>query len=316
MDRVTPDGIRAAARRIRPHVILTPVLASDGLASPGLYLKAENLQRTGSFKVRGALNAVLQLTPAQRARGVITLSAGNHGQALAYAARTVGIPCVVVIREDAAGVKVDAIRRFGAEVVFTPVDRWQRCLEEEQERRDLWLVHPFDDPAVLAGQGTVGLEILQSVSDVTTLVVPVGGGGLIAGVARAVKAARPDTRVVGVEPTGASVVSASLKAGRPVTLDRMDTIADGLAAPYTRALALDLIQRYVDDVVCVSDDQLIESLRALAINAKLVVEPAGAAAVAAVRSGLHHPTRPGPTVAILSGGNVDPDRLAGWLRSA
>src|SRR4030081_1385906 len=152
--------VRAAAGRIQPHVVKTPTLSGEAVAGPGVWLKAENLQRTGSFKVRGAVNAVLQLSREQRRRGVITLSAGNHGLALAYAAQIIGIPCVVVVRGDAPLAKLEAIRRFGAESVLTPIPRWQERLEAEQRQRDLYLVHPFDDPAVAAGQGTVGLEIL------------------------------------------------------------------------------------------------------------------------------------------------------------
>src|SRR5438132_6621496 len=172
--------VRAAADRIRPHVLKTPTLSGEPIGGPAIWLKAENLQRTGSFKVRGAVNAVLQLTPEQRRRGVITLSAGNHGQALAYAAQAFQIPCVVVIRDDAPLTKLQAIRRYGAESVLVPLTEWQQRLEQEQQRRNLHLVHPFDDLAVAAGQGTVGLEILEAVPDLRTLVVPVGGGGLIA----------------------------------------------------------------------------------------------------------------------------------------
>ena len=186
--------VRAAASRIQPYVLRTPTLSGETVAGPGVWLKAENLQRTGSFKVRGAVNAVLQLSPDQRRRGVITLSAGNHGLALAYAAQAFHIPCVVVVREDAPVSKLEAIRRAGAEIVLTPIARWQERLEAEQRQRNLHLVHPFDDPAVAAGQGTVGLEILDAVADVRSLIVPVGGGGLIAGVAVAVKQQRPEDR--------------------------------------------------------------------------------------------------------------------------
>src|SRR2546421_12779688 len=159
---VSLQAIVEAARRIRAHILATPVLSGEAVAGRGIWLKAENLQRTGSFKVRGAVNAVLQLTPEQRDRGVITLSAGNHGQALAYAASTIGIACVVVVRDDAQVSKLEAIRRYGADIVLVPISQWQQRLEEEQKQRQLQLVHPFDDPAVVAGQGTVGLEILEA----------------------------------------------------------------------------------------------------------------------------------------------------------
>jgi threonine dehydratase len=302
--------IQAAAHRIQPHVWKTPTLSGEPVAGPGVWFKAENLQRTGSFKVRGAVNAVLQLSPEQRRRGVITLSAGNHGLALAYAAKTVGIPCVVVVREDAAITKLEAIRRHGAEIVLTPLAQWQERLEAEQHARDLHLVHPFADPAVAAGQGTVGLEILDSVADLRTVMVPVGGGGLISGVAVAVKQMRPEVRVIGVEPEQAPVVNESLAAGHPVVPSRLDTIADGLAAPYTRPFNLGVIQRHVDEMRTVSDAAIIEALKIVALRTKLVVEPAGAAAVAAL---LADPAIQRPVVAILSGGNLDGQRLAGWL---
>jgi threonine dehydratase len=309
-DLLSLADVRAARQRIRPYVLPTPLLNGDTLAAPSVWLKAENLQRTGSFKIRGAFNAVLQLKPDQRRRGVITLSAGNHGQALAYAAQTFGIPCVVVIREDAPVTKRRAIQRFKAEIVLVPLREWQQRLESEQQRRNLHLVHPFDDPAVAAGQGTVGLEILEAAPDVRTVVVPVGGGGLIGGMAVALKSQRPQVRIIGVEPVGAAVVSESLAAGRPVPPSRLDTIADGLAAPYTRPFNLGLVQRYVDEVRTVTDDALLAALRAVATQAKLLVEPAGAAGVAAL---LADPAIERPVAVVLTGGNADPERFGAWL---
>ncbi len=303
--------VRAAADRIHPYVLKTPTLSGEAVAAAGVWLKAENLQRTGSFKVRGAVNAVLQLSPDQRRRGAITLSAGNHGLALAYAAQLFRIPCVVVVREDAAVSKLEAIRRAGAEIVLTPIARWQERLEAEQRERNLYLVHPFDDLAVAAGQGTVGLEILEAVADVRSLIVPVGGGGLIAGLAVAVKQQRPEVRIIGVEPEQAAAVSESLAAGHPVAPSRLDTIADGLAAPYTRPFNLALIQRYVDEMRTVSDAAIIDALKTVVLRAKLVVEPAGAAALAAL---LADPAIQRPVVVVLSGGNLDGQRLSAWLR--
>jgi threonine dehydratase len=302
--------VRAAADRIQPYVLRTPTLSDEAVAGPGVWLKAENLQRTGSFKVRGAVNAVLQLSPDQRRRGVITLSAGNHGMALSYAAQLLRIPCVVVVREDAPLSKLEAIRRLGAETVLTPIARWQERLEAEQRERNLHLVHPFDDAAVAAGQGTVGLEILEAVLDLRSLIVPVGGGGLIAGLAVAVKQSRPEVRIIGVEPEQAPGVSESLAAGRPVAPSRLDTIADGLAAPYTRPFNLALIQRYVDEMRTVSDAAIIDALKTIVLKAKLVVEPAGAAALAAL---IADPTVKRPVVVVLSGGNLDGQRLSAWL---
>src|SRR5882762_7240841 len=302
--------VRAAADRIQPYVVKTPTLSGEAVAGSGVWLKAENLQWTGSFKVRGAVNAVLQLSPDQRRQGVITLSAGNHGLALAYAAQLFRIPCVVVVREDAAVSKLEAIRRAGAEIVLTPVARWQERLEAEQRERNLHIVHPFDDPAVAAGQGTVGLEILEAVPDLRTLVVPVGGGGLIAVIAVAVKQQHPEVRIIGVEPEQAPVVTESLAAGHPVAPSRLDTVADGLAAPYTRPLTLGLIRRYVDEMRTVTDAAIIDALAAIVLRSKLDVEPAGAAAMAAL---LADPAIERPAAVVVSGGNLDGQRLCAWL---
>jgi threonine dehydratase len=303
--------VRAAADRIRPHVVQTPTISGEAVAGRDAWLKAENLQRTGSFKLRGAVNAVLQLSPEQRRRGVITLSAGNHGLALAYAAQIIGIPCLVVVREDAPLSKLEAIRRLGAEIVLSPVAGWQERLEAEQRARNLYLVHPFDDPAVAAGQGTVGLEILEALPGVRSIVVPVGGGGLISGIAVGVKQQRPEVRIIGVEPEQAPAVTESLAAGHPVAPSRLDTVADGLAAPYTRPLTLGLIRRYVDEMRTISDAAIIEALTTIAMRGKLVVEPAGAAAMAAL---LTDPAIERPVAVVLSGGNLDRQRLAGWLQ--
>ena len=307
---VTLDDIQAAAGRIRPYVVRTPILSGEPLTGPDSWLKAESLQRTGSFKVRGAFNAVMQLSAEQSGRGVITLSAGNHGLALACAAATFKVPCVVVVREDASLAKLEAIRRFGAEIVLVPLAEWQDRLEAEQQRRNLHLIHPFDDPAVVAGQGTVGLEILEGNPLVRSVVVPVGGGGLIAGIALAIKSLRPDVRIIGVEPMGAPGVSESLAAGHPVAPSRLDTVADGLAPPYTRPFNLRLIQRHVDEVRTIDDPPIMEALRQAALRVKLVLEPAGAAGIAAV---LADPEIERPIVTVLSGGNVDGARLAAWL---
>src|SRR5919108_5540067 len=261
---LTLADLRAAAERIRPYIFHTPIVSGEPVAGAGVWFKTENLQRTGSFKVRGAVNAVLQLSPHQRRRGVITLSAGNYGMALAYAAEMVGIPCVVVVRHDAPTAKLQAIRGYGAEVILVAIAEWQQRLEEEQRRRKLTLVHPFDDPAVVAGQGTVGLEVIDGLPDVRTVVVPVGGGGLIAGVSLAVKQQRPEIRVIGVEPEWAPVVSESLAAGRPVVPSRLDTVAEALAPPYTRPSNLGIVRRHVDEMRLVSDEAIIGALKAVA----------------------------------------------------
>lgn len=307
---VSLADIRAAAERIRPYIAATPIISAEPIFGRDVRFKAESLQNTGSFKVRGAINAVLQLTAEQRRRGVITLSAGNHGLALAYAAQLVAAPCVVVIRDDAPVYKLQAIRRHGAEIVLVPMAEWQQRLEDEQQRRGLHLVHPFDDPAVVAGQGTIGLEILDAIPDLRVILVPVGGGGLISGIATAVKEQRREVRVIGVEPERAPVVTESLTAGHPVTPSRLDTLAEALAPPYTRPFNLAIIQRYVDEMRTVSDAAILDALRAIVLQTKLVVEPGGVAAAAAL---LGEPAVEAPAAVILSGANLDGERLAAWL---
>jgi len=305
--------IEAARERIAPYVHRTPLLPTATLGRMtglSLRLKAENVQRTGSFKARGAVNAVLQLSPEQRERGIVTLSAGNHGQGLAYAAQIAGVRCVVFMPETAVPTKVAAIKSYGAEARFAPsMETVFAEMERYREAHGLHFVHPFADPAIIAGQGTVGLEIIEEWPDVEAVTVCVGGGGLLAGVALAVKGVRPDVRVVGVEPEGAAAVWRSLDAGRPVTLDRIDTVADGLAAPFAAALTQSIIERSVDDVLLVTDDEIVGALRLILERCKLLVEPAGAAAVAALlagKGGLGGGTR---TVATLSGGNIDREKL-------
>jgi len=310
---VSLADVLAARDRIAAHVHHTPLLGTatlGRLTGTSLALKAENLQRTGSFKARGALNAVLQLSPEQRARGIVTLSAGNHGQGLAYAAAMVGVRCVVFMPSTAVSTKVDAIRGYGAEARFAPsMAEIFAAMEAYRASHGLHFVHPFADPAIIAGQGTVGLEILDDCPEVEAIVVCVGGGGLLAGIALAVKAQRPEVRIVGVEPQGAAAVHRSLAVGRPVTLERIETIADGLAAPFAAALTQAIIERHVDDVVLVGDDEIVTALRLILERTKLLVEPAGAAAVAALlsgKAGLPQGTR---SVATLSGGNVDRETL-------
>nr|MBA3416236.1 pyridoxal-phosphate dependent enzyme [Chloroflexia bacterium] len=269
---------------------------------------------TGSFKARGAINAVLRLSPEQRAVGIVTMSAGNHGQGLAFAASLVGVRCVVFMPETAVPTKVAAIAGYGAECLFAPsMERLFSTMDAFRAAHGLHYVHPFGDPDVIAGQGTVGLEILSDVPDVEAIVVGTGGGGLLAGIALAVKALRPEVRVIGVEPEGAAAVSRSLAAGYPVTLERIDTVADGLAAPFGAELTQAAIARLVDDIVLVSDDEIIAALRLILERTKQVVEPAGAAAVAALLTGRASLAAGTRTVAVLSGGNIDRERLKRFL---
>jgi len=310
-DLISLDEVLAARDVIAGRVHRTPVLSSTMLgerAGVRLFFKPELLQKTGSFKVRGVLNALHHLSPEERQRGVVTLSAGNHAQALAWGARQYGIPAVVVMPARAPKSKVEATRGYGGEVVLTEEDLLETCLTI-QRQRDLTLVHPFDDPRIIAGQGTVGLEIVEDVSDVDAVVVSVGGGGLISGVATAVKGLRPKTRVFGVEPEGSAVMRKSLDLGEPIALEERATIADGLDAPFAGRHTLAHIRARVDDLVLVSDAEIVEALRLILSRAKLLAEPAGAASLAGLLAGGLDIPEGATVVCVLSGGNVDLDRL-------
>lgn len=309
---ITKDEVAAALRRIAPHVHRTPLLGSRRLGDAHgvrLAFKCESFQRTGSFKARGALNAMMQLSAAERSRGVVTVSAGNHAQALAWAAAMVGAECVTVMPESAPRAKVEATRGYGGVVEQAGGDR-QRIFDRAGEiaAAGRVMIHPFEDDRVAAGAGTVALELLEQAPRVGTVVVPIGGGGLIAGMAVALKAASPGIRVVGVEPEGACAMRRSLDAGRPERVTP-DTVADGLAAPMVGQMTLAAVQEYVDDVVTVTDDEILAAVRDLMLYAKLVAEPAGAAALAAVATGRVGAPRGSEVVAVVSGGNVDLERL-------
>jgi threonine dehydratase len=314
------SDIRAARERIGDRVHHTPVLSATRLGArvgAVLYHKCESLQKTGSFKVRGALNRLTLLNDAARARGVITVSAGNHAQALAWASRDADIRCTVVMPTTASRTKVDASRGYGAEVILhgsSGLEAFTRAHELSVER-SLTFVHPFDDNAIMAGQGTVGLEILDALEDIDDVIVPIGGGGLIGGIAVAIKESRPSVKVYGVEPTGAAVMRKSLEAERPVRLESMKTIADGLAAPMAGDLTFPIVQRYVDDVVLVDDDEIMSAMSDLLFSAKLLAEGAGAAATAAVLAG-KIPVGGRRVLAVLSGGNVDASRVVQVLQGA
>ena len=309
----TLSDIRDARARIGNRVHHTPVLSASRLGAAArtvLMHKCESLQKTGSFKVRGALNRLALLDDAARAQGVITVSAGNHAQALAWASRDAGVRCTVVMPTTASRTKVDASRGYGAEVVLhgtSGMEAFARAHELSVER-SLTFVHPFDDEAIMAGQGTVGLELLEQAEAIDDVIVPIGGGGLIAGIAVAIKEQRPSIKVYGVEPTGAAVMRKSLDAGHPVRLESMTTIADGLAAPMAGDLTYPIVQHYVDDVVLVSDEEIAAAMRELLFSAKLLTEGGGAAATAAVLTG-KVPVQGRRVVAVVSGGNIDSARL-------
>jgi threonine dehydratase len=305
----------AARDVIRDRLHYTPTMTSaylsDRIGAP-LHLKLELFQKTGSFKPRGVLNRLANMTEAERQRGLITLSAGNHAQAVAWAAREYGVRATVVMPTRATQAKVDATRGYGGDVIQTDADLLATALEL-QRARDLTLVHPFDCPFVIAGQGTLGLELLEQVPDVETVVLGVGGGGLIAGVAAAVKAAKPNARIIGVEPEGAPGMTESLRRGEAVRLERVDTVADGLAAPFAGRLNYYHVRALVDEMVLVTDDEILSAIPVLMERCKIVPEPAAAAAVAALLCGKVRPARGSTTVAIVSGGNIDLGRLRSLL---
>ena len=305
---VSIDDIRAAAARIRDVARRTPILEAGGIA-----LKCENLQPMGAFKIRGACNMIAQLAPEARAAGVITYSSGNHGQAVALVAQQFGIRAVVVMPNTAPALKVERVKRYGAEVIQvgpTSLARKARA-EAEAAARGLTIVPPFDHPWIVAGAGTVGLELLEQYPQVTTVFVPVGGGGLASGVAAAIKQTRDDIRIVGVEPEGAPKMSRSMAEGHPVTLEMTSSIADGLLPVRPGDLTFAHVQAFVDEVVTVDDHAIAAAVRWLFEEARIVAEPSGAVTVAAARAaGLAPAGRP---LAVISGGNVGAEDFAKYL---
>ena len=306
---VGADDIRAARELLAGVVTTTPVARSRALAERcggPVWLKCENLQRTGSFKIRGAYTRLHRLDAGQRAAGVVAASAGNHAQGVALAAQLLGVEATVFMPDGAAIPKVGATRGYGAQVhlVGETIEGSIAAAVEFAERTGAVFVHPFDHPDIISGQGTVGLEILEQVPDVATVLVCTGGGGLLGGVAAAVKAQRPDVRVVGVQAEGAAAWPGSLAAGAPTTLPRMRTIADGIAVGRPGDLTFPQVTALVDEIVTVDEDALSRALLLCLERAKMLVEPAGVAGVAAL---MEHPDRfDTPVVAVLSGGNVDP----------
>jgi threonine dehydratase len=323
---VTLEQIHAARERITGRVHRTLMLSSATAASRieassgrhvsegRLFVKAEHLQRTGSFKARAALSKVTSLTPEERAGGVITLSAGNAAQAYAWAGAAEGVAVTVVMPLKAVRSKVDASTGYGAEVVLhgEHVGETLEKLQELVAERGLTLVHPFDDPEVIAGNGTAGLEILEDLPDVDVVVAGVGGGGMISGVATALKESRPGVRVYGVEPKNSEAVSMAIKAGEVVRIDPV-SVADGLGAPFAGQWTLPICSKYLDDIVILDDDIILAGLLFAAERMKQVLEPAGAAALAAVLHG-RIPIRDGERVCVVaSGGNVEVSRLGEFL---
>ncbi len=305
---VSLEDIREAARLLAGVALRTPMVE---VAGHPLFLKCEHLQPIGAFKVRGAHTAIARLAPERRAAGVVTSSSGNHGQAVAWVAARFGVRSVVVMPESAPAVKVAGVRRHGGEVVFAGRTR----SPEQQVRADhvaategLAQIPPFDHPDVIAGQGTAGLEILEQAPGVATVLVPVGGGGLLSGITTAIKALAPGVEIIGVEPAGAPKLSAALAAGRPATLDQTASVADGLLTRSIGRLPWALIEPHVHRAIAVTDEEIGRAVRYLYERQGLRVEPSGAVTVAAWLAGRVPAT--GPVVAVLSGGNVDPELFA------
>ena len=317
-DLITVDDVLAAQQRLKGIIEVTPVEPSravSDVAHMQTLLKCEHLQRTGSFKIRGAYNRIAQLTDAERSHGVVCASAGNHAQGVALSASLLDVRSTVFMPVSAPLPKVEATRAYGAEVTLVG-ETFDEAFEASQKwaaENEAVFVHPFDHRDVIAGQGTVGLEILDQVPDVASIVVPMGGGGLVSGVAAAVKARKPGVRIIGVQAAGASAFPASLAAGEPVALPDMSTIADGIAVATPGVLTLAHVDAYVDEIVTVTEEEIARAVLLLVERAKQVVEPSGAAGLAAVMSGSGLFVE--PAVVLLCGGNVDPLLLMRIIQS-
>lgn len=308
------DDVQSAARQIAGVANRTPVVTSrtfNRRVGSEVFFKCENLQRIGAFKFRGAYNALSRLSPDQKARGVVTHSSGNHAQGLALAAQLLGIAATIVMPTDAPQSKLAATRGYGAEIVL--YNRQTQSREELSAQlareRNLIFVHPYDQPQIMAGQGTAALELLQDVPDLDVLIAPVGGGGLLSGCTIAAKAINPNIRIFGVETDVSNDWWLSLRAGERVKIDPPDTIADGIRTQQPGELTFPIIQRHVEEILLVSDEQVLETLKFILTRMKLVVEPTGAVAPAAVYHGLA-PVSGAKIGVIISGGNVDPSLLA------
>ncbi len=313
---LTREDFESARRNVAPHIHRTPILDSRTLSErTGFHvrLKAEIFQKGGSYKVRGPLNKIARLTDAERARGVICSSAGNHSQGVAIAARQYGVRAVVVMAENATPSKIAATEGYGAKVVLhgTIWDEANEKALELMEREGLTYIHPFDDPDLIAGQGTVGLEIMEDCPDAELVVVPIGGGGLISGVSMALKSLNPGIRVIGVESSGAPAMKLSVEAGHRVTLERVDCIIDGLRVKRVGENTRSVVSRFVDEIVTLPDEQIFEAVVWLMARAKIVAEGAAAAPVGALLQGLIDAPAGTKVVAVLSGGNLDLEQLKG-----
>jgi len=317
-DVVSFQNILEASRKIRNLVTRTPtyysVFFSQRIGAE-VYLKLECFQPVGVFKIRGAVNKICSLSPSELKKGLLAASSGNHGLSVAYAAKIYGAKAIIVVPENAVKEKVEAIESYGAEVVKYGKDydeAYSKAVEIRKETGTTF-VHPFNDPFVIAGQGTVGLELLEDVPDLNTIIVPIGGGGLISGISVAAKTLNPNIRIVGVQPEGAPAVYRSWKAGKIVEVDFVNTVADGLAARKPLDLTFRIIKRYVDDILLVTEQEIVEAVLALLHEAHILAEPSGAASLAALLF-KYHPEPTEKVAVIVSGANISIDYLASLLK--
>ena len=314
IETVTFSDVQSAVERLVGQAHRTPVVTSrtfDQVAGCSVFFKCENLQRAGAFKFRGAYNALSQLTPEQRQRGVVAFSSGNHAQGLALAAKVLGIPATVVMPSDAPKIKVEATRGYGGEIVLyerLTGDR-EAIARQLAEERGLTVIPPFDHPHIIAGQGTAALELFQDVPDLDALITPVGGGGLISGCATAAKAMRPSVRVIGVETEPANDAWQSLRTGKRVTIPVPDTIADGIRTTSLGDITFEIMRRLVDEIALVTDVDVIEAMRFMLLRMKLLAEPTGAVPVAALMARKVDGVEGKRVGVIVSGGNADPAML-------
>ncbi|HSU25102.1 MAG TPA: threonine/serine dehydratase [Pyrinomonadaceae bacterium] len=311
--------IRLAQERIKPYVKRTPLERSETFSrilGTNVFVKYELFQHTGSFKPRGAFNKLLSLTPEEQSRGVVAVSGGNHAQAVAYAANTLDIDAVIAMPENTPANYLDATRGYGASVVLEPniAAAFEKAAEYETQGRVF--VHPFDDPLVIAGQGTVGLEIMEDLPDATDIIASIGGGGMATGVAVAAKSVKPEVRAWGVETVGADAMSQAIAAGEPVTLPAITSIAKTLGAPYVTQLTLDLVRRYLESVTVVPDAEAVEAIVLIAERLKVLTEPAASCTLAAAKRLRKNFGADSNLVLVLCGGNLSVSDLCGYLRSS
>jgi threonine dehydratase len=317
-EAVSFQDVMEADKKIRNFVIRTPTYMSvvfSRRTGAEVYLKLESFQPVGVFKIRGAINKICSLPPSELKKGLVTSSSGNHGLSVAYAAKIFGARAVVVVPENAVKEKVEAIESYGAEVIKHGKDydeAYSKALEIQKETKTCF-VHPFDDPFVIAGQGTIGLELLEDIPDLNTIVVPVGGGGLISGIAIAAKTLKPDIKIVGVQAEGSPAVYRSWKAGKIVEMDSVKTVADGLTSRKPLDLTFRIIRKYVDDIVLVTDQEIGEAVLALLREAHILAEPSGAASLAALLF-RYRPKSKEKVAVIISGANISIEYLASLLK--